>query len=253
MSKTYGLIGTIENEKVCEMIQKEISAFLDIEYKIGDVNVDVYVLKQTEGKINSEDVMGYIDNLTSNSFNASNKVGIIYDFHLLSIANQNKLLKTIEDNRDTCMQLFITNEENKIIRTIISRIITFKFCDTDTLNFTDIELENSFYKDIIINQKELLYIREANDANTIKVIYKMCNEKEFIKPYILFTTQLTELNETNVILIMRILFTLTYKLKLFSLLKTLLEYEQRATFQINKKLMIESMFVEIHKELVWKE
>ena len=253
MSKTYGLIGTIENENLSAMIQKEVSTFLGIDYKIGDVNVDVYVLKQIDGKINSEDVMGYIDNLTSNSFNASNKVGIIYDFHLLSIANQNKLLKTIEDNRDSCMQLFVTNDENKIIRTIMSRIITFKFSDTHALKFTDIELEDDFYKDIIINQKELLYIREADDAESIKVIYKMCNENEFIKPYILFTTQLKELNETNVILIMRILFMVIYKMQLFDLLKKLLEYEQRATFQINKKLMIESMFVEIHKELVWKE
>ncbi len=254
MSKTVALVGSIHNSKLLGYLEALVSDFLNEEYKYANVNdLDIFILKPIEEKIGADEINEYINRVATTGFNQEKQVFIIESFELVSQQNQNKLLKTIEDNRNNVLQVFITKQENLLLPTIRSRIIEILFKEKEPLNFNDLET-TLLYSEVILSNEELVFLRQEPEvARMLSKIYDYCKERDYKRAYLLFSTQVKEVsNNVENIMIRMILMSVSQQGE-YALAKTLVEYEVRASYNINKKLLIETMFVEIHKELIWKK
>lgn len=254
MGKTIAIIGKISNPKVKEFICQEVNEFFGINYEFDKITTrtNAYV-KPFEDKITSEQTNNYIDELAHTTLNSKQKFGLIENFELLSVANQNKLLKTFEDNKDNTLQIIVVSDANKMIRTIRSRMLILDFRN-ETLEYNCLDSERPFYEQIIKNQTELDYIKENEDyARTLMKIFELAKREQFDQVYILYTTRFSQFDKTLNRLIVRILYQALYEQGNLRLLKELFKYEQRLSYNLNEQLQIEALIIEIIKEQKWKK
>jgi DNA polymerase III delta prime subunit len=183
MTKGYLIVGDYESKAVIDKIDNIIS---------GEKN---YELREIDGKISTEMVIGYCDyfNLKSQS---DQNVGVIYDFNLISEVGQNKLLKTIEENMDNTFHIFLATSMNSILETILSRVILI---DYSHLFKTEDEFYNSYinsidyYKEYQSNEvyqkqtkKAAQFIDKFEFENLITYIYINVDAKDKVIHYMLF-------------------------------------------------------------------
>jgi len=253
MANTIGIIGSVNKVEVINFINDKVDNFLNIDFMYQNYYNNVYKLVPVDGKISSDQVYAYLDFINSSSMSSVNKVGIIEQMDKMSVNNQNKLLKTLEENSDNCLQIVISSQENKLIKTVVSRLVMYYFNDFNVGNLTSDELDIPFYQAIIKNDDELMSMRSCEYLETVIKIYDLINAGDYVRPYILFTTLIKVVDDVICDVIIRILITKMYELKLYNQVMQLVDIEARNYYQVNKKLMIEAAFVVVHEALVWKE
>jgi DNA polymerase-3 subunit delta' len=86
-------------------------------------NSDLHILKPEEGKksISIEQIRNFIKDLSLSSFLDSYKIGIIKEADSLTTEAQNAILKTLEEPRDKVIVILLTQAEEKLLPTILSR------------------------------------------------------------------------------------------------------------------------------------
>ncbi len=249
MAKTIAVIGTTNNLDVQQFITKEVSLFINetLCFKELEEVANSYI-KPIDGKIMSEQITDYVNKMASTNLKYNFKIGIITNFELLSVANQNKLLKTIEDSSENTIQIIICKTEQKMISTIKSRVVTINMRQEELI-YDCLNEEKEFYQKIITNQEELDLIAEFNDIKlSLIAIYNYLNSGDTTSAFIIYTTRFSEYNKIINQLVLRIIYSSLYQNQKFHLLKDLLKYEERLMFNLNERLQIESIFVEINKE-----
>lgn len=100
-------------------------------------NSDLHVLRVEDDKknISIDQVREFIKILNLSSFMGSYKIGIIKEAHNLSSSAQHALLKTLEEPKEGVIIILLTNNEKKLLNTILSRsqLLYFYSVPQDTI------------------------------------------------------------------------------------------------------------------------
>ncbi len=246
MGKTIAIIGTINNKIVQDYIVGEVNRFCnqDFTFKQLPMVANSYV-RPIEDKINAEAINKYIEDCGSTNLNLQYNIGIITNFELVSVLNQNKLLKTFEDNPTNTLQIIIVNRENSLISTIKSRMLIVDLRQ-EKLEYQCLDKERKFYETIIKSQKEVNYLVENPEIKqTLLAIDQALNEDNVTSAYILYTNKLSSYNKLINNLVVRMLFNYLYQTQQINKLRNLFEYEKRFSYGVNERLQVEALFVEV--------
>lgn len=247
MSKAIGICSVNVSSEVEEKIESLVSNFMNITYKINDANFDVFLLKPVENKINTEMLNEYIEYLKKTSINNINKVGIIIDFHLLSVQNQNKLLIYIEQNNDKLMQVFTFNDLSNVITTIKSRLNIINVNNNYITTLTEAQKREELYTKVITTMGE--YDTYFIHKDLLDAIYRQINNKEYDKAFILYSTKVEKYDEN--------IYSIIYKMLLSSIInkptlaKKVLKLERQLNSHGNKKLQMDNIFLNIIEGVMW--
>ncbi len=85
-----------------------------------------FVLPQNNSiKINQ--IRELIWQLNLKPYSSEIKIGLIEDAHLMEIAAQNALLKTLEEPKGDTLLILVTNKPNSLLPTILSRVQIIRF------------------------------------------------------------------------------------------------------------------------------
>ncbi len=249
MAKTIAVIGTIDNPEVQEYIAREVSLFTNETLCFNDLKTAANsFVESIDNKINSEQIGEYVIALANTNIDYKYNIGIITDFELVSVANQNKLLKTIEDSADNTIQILVCKTEQKLINTIKSRVVIVDMRN-EKFEYDCLDSERPFYEKIIKNRAELNYIMDNQEVkSSLIALYNYAMKDQYEQAYIIYTTMFKEYNKMLNQLVMRIIFQTQYEKQNIIKLKELLKYEEHLFYNLNERLQIESMFVEIIKE-----
>ncbi len=246
MGKTIAIIGTINNKNVQDYIVNEVNRFCkqDFSFKQLPIIANSYVTP-IDDKINAEAINKYIEDCGATNLNLQYKIGIITNFELVSILNQNKLLKTFEDNPENTLQIIIVNRENSLISTIKSRMLIVDLRQ-ENLEYQCLDKEREFYQTIIKSQKEVNYLAENPEIKqTLLAIEQALNTNNVTSAYILYTNKLTTYNQLINNLVVRMLFNYLYQTQQIKKLRDLFAYEERFSYGVNERLQVEALFVEV--------
>lgn len=228
MGVTIGIKASINHPHLVETIKMIINNFVDNNHLLK------YELKQE--KITSEDINDYIEKINNPVVDNLVMVGIIYQFDIISLKNQNKLLKTIEDNKDQ-VQIIIFEHEDKVLDTIKSRLVIYHLEDK-------IKTDDEFLK---IFSPNLYYWLVNNDDISLiyKNIYKYCQQLRFEEAYIIFRTKIQKPQLVDVEIIQTIILNALFNNKRFELFKIIQQYEAKNAMSLDSSLLIDSMFCDL--------
>lgn len=247
MSKAIGICSVSNNTIVFDKIENLVSDFMNINYTIDDANMDIFILKPVDNKINTEMLNEYIAYLKKTPINSINKVGIIIDFHLLSVQNQNKLLIYIEQNNIKLMQVFTFNDLSNVITTIKSRLNIINITNDYYNTLTSEQKNNKFFTTIITTVSEYNTYLEHKDL--LDAIYKQINDKQYDKAFILYSTKIEKYHSD--------MYNIIYKMLLSSIInnpilaKKVLKLEKQLNSNGNKKLQMDNIFLNIIEGVMW--
>lgn len=228
MGVTIGIKASINHPHLDETIKMIINNFVDNNHLLK------YELKQE--KITSEDINDYIEKINNPVVDNLVMVGIIYQFDIISLKNQNKLLKTIEDNKDQ-VQIIIFEHEDKVLDTIKSRLVIYHLEDkikTDD-KFLQIFSPNLYYWLVNNDDISLIY----------KNIYKYCQQLRFEEAYIIYRTKIQKPQLVDVEIIQTIILNALFNNKRFELYKNIQQYEAKNAMSLDLSLLIDSMFCDL--------
>lgn len=228
MGVTIGIKACINHPHLDETIKMIINNFVDNNHLLK------YELKQE--KITSDDINDYIEKINNPVVDNLVMVGIIYQFDIISLKNQNKLLKTIEDNKDQ-VQIIIFEHEDKVLDTIKSRLVIYHLEDkikTDD-EFLQIFSPNLYYWLVNNDDISLIY----------KNIYKYCQQLLFEEAYIIYRTKIQKTQLVDVEIIQTIILNALFTNKRFELFKIIQQYEAKNAMSLDLSLLIDSMFCDL--------
>ncbi len=249
MAKSIVIIGTITNQSVKSYIEQEVKNMFDLKLNLSEIKqkANVYV-EAADEKIIAEDIAEYVLEMAKTNINFPGKLGIITDFEHVSIMNQNKLLKTIEDAKADTLQIIVVSSIKKVIPTIISRVVIMDL-RSEKLEFDCLENERSFYEEIVKSNAELNFLKEHNEIKLSLIrMYQDTKSQDYLSAYLIYTTRIKEFSKLLNQLVIRIILTCLMDGKRYNLVKQLVEYEMRFRYNLNERLQVEAMFVEILKE-----
>ena len=114
-----------------------------------------------------------IKKLTLKPFESENKIVLIWLPEYLHLYTSNALLKILEDPPPKTFFFLITNDYNRLLKTILSRVQMFKI-----RNFSDEELKKEILKkeDIAENELSKLILTSDGNLNQAKKIINSSNE-----------------------------------------------------------------------------
>ncbi len=249
MGKTILIIGNDNNLDVMLKITKEVNDFLATDYTFKDLELvpNIKYIKAIEGKVDVTMVNDYRDFFNYTNLASTKKVGIFQNFDLVSVQNQNKLLKMIEDNHEGDLQIFVTASSNAILTTIKSRMLIIDLLSEDSLKVPS-SLDG--LSDVIKTQVEVDYLKEEQrHYDALVKIYEHLKQKQYDQAYILFSRDVFKRAD-------RVVIGLMYKMMLTALLennqiaqaKKLIPLEKRLYANCDRNLQIEAMLIELSKE-----
>lgn len=186
MGNTILILGDILEQQVIAKVEELYHEHTNEQLTLNEILRKPFVkyVSRDENKILVEAVNDYRNFFSYTSTDSNYKVGIFNDFDLVSTANQNKLLKLIEDNEGDALQIFISKTDTKILTTIKSRLLTFDYRDNTTLEYPVI---NEFYQNIIKTQTEINYLIAHDDIYKSMVsIYKYLLVHDYNNAFIIF-------------------------------------------------------------------
>lgn len=249
MAKSIIIVGTISNDTVRLYVEQEIKKMFNLTLTLAEIKqkANIYV-EPTDEKIMAEDIAEYVLEMAKTNINFSGKLGIITDFECVSIMNQNKLLKTIEDATGDTLQIIVVSSIKKVIPTIISRAVTIDL-RSEKLNYDCLENERSFYEQIVQTNTELNYLKE-NDEIKLSLIkmYQDALNNDYLSAYLIYTTRIKEYSKLLNQLVIRVILKSLMELKKYDLVKQVIDHESHFRYNLNERLQVEAMFVVVLKE-----
>ncbi len=246
MGNTVLLIGDINVFSVQDKIVEIVNDFLNDTLTFDEIRrLDyLFYLTSIDDKINVDMVNDYRDFFSYTQTDSDFKIGIFNDFDLVSVSNQNKLLKCIEDNNENALQIFIVKSEAQILTTIKSRLLTFDLRDNIKLSYP---LENDFYKTCVKTQSEINYLVE-NDAiyKALLSIYNYLINEEYNNAFIIFGKPIFKhIDKTSADIMFRIIVNSQLQLNKVSKALEIAKLEKRIYANLDVNLQIEALLIRL--------
>ena len=119
-----------------------------------------YGFENKSPNISKDESRNLIKKLTLKPFESENKIVLIWLPEHLHIYTSNALLKILEDPPPKTFFFLITNDYNRLLKTILSRVQMFKI-----RNFSDEELTKEILKKDTIAESELSKVILTSDGN----------------------------------------------------------------------------------------
>ena len=249
MTKAVLILGDINNIKVQNEIKNHISVENSKERTFKEIikqNNVCYLNNEIE-KLTIQDIESYQEFFMHTNFLGGQKIGIISDFTLISTIQQNKLLKTIEDELKESIHILVGQNTSKVLPTILSRVYTIDLSQ-EQLTYPS---KHSFYQDIIHKSSELNYLK-ANEkiAEKIIKIYELYLDRKYDEAFITFCKEdFKKIDNQAATIVFRIIITILTKQKQYKLVKEIIKKEQRIYANVNVNLQIEAIMVQIMNTL----
>ena len=146
---------------------------LDDPYQNVNDWFNFYGFENKSPNISKDESRNLIKKLTLKPFESENKIVLIWLPEYLHLYTSNALLKILEDPPPKTFFFLITNDYNRLLKTILSRVQMFKI-----RNFSDEELKKEILKkeDIAENELSKLILTSDGNLNQAKKIINSSNE-----------------------------------------------------------------------------
>ena len=164
----------INKNVISDLFIKEWRNFiLDDPYQNVNDWFNFYGFENKSPNISKDESRNLIKKLTLKSFESENKIVLIWLPEYLHLYTSNALLKILEDPPPKTFFFLITNDYNRLLKTILSRVQMFKI-----RNFSDEELKKEILKkeDIAENELSKLILTSDGNLNQAKKIINSSNE-----------------------------------------------------------------------------
>lgn len=248
MGKTIMMIGDIGDPNIVFEINKIIFEFTNEDTDIEKYHPFINIVKPIDGKILVDQIDDYVNFFTLSSFQSKYKIGIINDFNTITPSMQNKLLKTIEDNGEYELQIFITKHPNNILSTILSRVYVMELSN----NKLNLEGMTPFFQRYVKTYDELEYLKKNEEIFlALQAIEKFFSSKEYDKAYTIYVTRFKKLDREQSYMIFRIILQHCYDLKEYKLAKKIIKYESRFNLNISLNAQMDAIMVNVLREFMW--
>lgn len=200
-------------------------------------NPDIHILENPPRvSIKIEEVKQLQKEMVYKPFESDNQIAVIFHSENLTTEAQNALLKTLEEQSDSTHYILLVDNERNLLPTILSR--SKKYYPTisgDTKNLkTEVEVSESTF---ISN----------NIVETFAFIEKIVDEEKESKGII--DSHLQELEKLLNINLEKAVYEKDYKniKKYLSKINSLLTAKTRLKMNVNKKLLLENLVVQINE------
>ena len=164
----------INKNVISDLFIKEWRNFiLDDPYQNVNDWFNFYGFENKSPNISKDESRNLIKKLTLKPFESKNKIVLIWLPEYLHLYTSNALLKILEDPPPKTFFFLITNDYNRLLKTILSRVQMFKI-----RNFSDEELKKEILKkeDIAENELSKLILTSDGNLNQAKKIINSSNE-----------------------------------------------------------------------------
>ncbi len=164
----------INKNVISDLFIKEWRNFiLDDPYQNVNDWFNFYGFENKSPNISKDESRNLIKKLTLKPFESENKIVLIWLPEYLHLYTSNALLKILEDPPPKTFFFLITNDYNRLLKTILSRVQMFKI-----RNFSDGELKKEILKkeDIAENELSKLILISDGNLNQAKKIINSSNE-----------------------------------------------------------------------------
>ena len=151
----------INKNVISDLFIKEWRNFiLDDPYQNVNDWFNFYGFENKSPNISKDESRNLIKKLTLKPFESENKIVLIWLPEYLHLYTSNALLKILEDPPPKTFFFLITNDYNRLLKTILSRVQMFKI-----RNFSDEELTKEILKKDTIAESELSKVILTSDGN----------------------------------------------------------------------------------------
>ena len=164
----------INKNVISDLFIKEWRNFiLDDPYQNVNDWFNFYGFENKSPNISKDESRNLIKKLTLKPFESENKIVLIWLPEYLHLYTSNALLQILEDPPPKTFFFLITNDYNRLLKTILSRVQMFKI-----RNFSDEELKKEILKkeDIAENELSKLILTSDGNLNQAKKIINSSNE-----------------------------------------------------------------------------
>ena len=174
-----------------KFIESWRSTVIESPYLNVDDWFEVYGFENKQPNISKDEVRNLVKKLTFKPFESSFKINIIWLPEYLNISTSNAILKILEEPPGNTLFFLVTNNDQKLISTIKSRVQSFKikrFSDNDMKKYLSInkdvsedEVDQAIYLSDgdINNAQKYLYASNSQDLETLKVWMRACYSQDF--------------------------------------------------------------------------
>ena len=174
-----------------KFIESWRSSVIEFPYLSIDDWFEIYGFENKQPNISKDEVRNLIKKLTLKPFESNVKINIIWLPEFLHLSTSNAMLKVLEEPPGNTLFFLVTNNDQKLISTIKSRVQNFK-----VKRFSDSEMKRylSIYKDVsenevdqaiylsdgdLNNAQKYLYASNSQDLEKVKVWMRACYSQSF--------------------------------------------------------------------------
>jgi len=174
-----------------KFIESWRSSVIEFPYLSIDDWFEIYGFENKQPNISKDEVRNLIKKLTLKPFESNFKINIIWLPEFLHHSTSNAMLKVLEEPPGNTIFFLVTNNDQKLISTIKSRVQNF-----NVNRFSDSEMKGylSIYKDVsenevdqaiylsdgdLNNAQKYLYASNSQDLEKVKVWMRACYSQSF--------------------------------------------------------------------------
>ena len=174
-----------------KFIESWRSSVIESPYLSIDDWFEIYGFENKQPNISKDEVRNLIKKLTLKPFESNFKINIIWLPEFLHLSTSNAMLKVLEEPPGNTLFFLVTNNDQKLISTIKSRVQNF-----NVKRFSDSEMKGylSIYKDVSENEvdqaiylsdgdlndaQKYLYASNSQDLEKVKVWMRACYSQSF--------------------------------------------------------------------------
>ena len=174
-----------------KFIESWRSSVIESPYLTVEDWFEIYGFENKQPNISKDEVRNLVKKLSLKPFESVFKINIIWLPEYLNISTANAMLKILEEPPGSTLFFIVTNNHQKLISTIRSRVQLFKvkrFSDEDmkeylslSQNVSESEVDQAIYlSDGDLNKAEkYLYASTSEDLEKIKVWMRSCYTQNF--------------------------------------------------------------------------
>jgi len=174
-----------------KFIESWRSSVIESPYLTVEDWFEIYGFENKQPNISKDEVRNLVKKLSLKPFESVFKINIIWLSEYLNISTANAMLKILEEPPGSTLFFIVTNNHQKLISTIRSRVQLFKvkrFSDEDmkeylslSKNVSESEVDQAIYlSDGDLNKAEkYLYASTSEDLEKIKVWMRSCYTQNF--------------------------------------------------------------------------
>ena len=174
-----------------KFIESWRSSVMESPYLTVEDWFEIYGFENKQPNISKDEVRNLVKKLSLKPFESAFKINIIWLPEYLNISTANAMLKILEEPPGSTLFFIVTNNHQKLISTIRSRVQLFKvkrFSDGDMKEYLSLsqsvsesEVDQAIYlSDGDLNKAEkYLYASNSEDLEKIKVWMRSCYTQNF--------------------------------------------------------------------------